>query len=234
MRDWTGSEIRSMADRLRRARLNAGFLRATEAVRKFGWNYSRYMNYENGERAIPPKQAMLFATAYHVTVDYIYFGETLILNKTKGINALIPHAVRRIPLLSLQNKKDFQHIASGLEPMAAVALPVSDEDNLPERAVFIQIADRSMFNPNERVSFEPGDRVLIDLDASPKPSEFVVALAPGEETALFRVYREIERLPGGAIVFDLVPLNPNFRTIRVAGDGAIVGVCRQLHRVQDL
>ncbi len=59
MRNWTADEIESIAGRLRQARIRAGFQRATEAVRKFGWNYSRYMNYENGERAIPPKQAIL-------------------------------------------------------------------------------------------------------------------------------------------------------------------------------
>jgi transcriptional regulator with XRE-family HTH domain len=81
MRDWTAEEIKSIAERLRRARIHAGFERATEAVRKFGWNYSRYMNYENGERAIPPKQAILFASAFGVTVDFIYFGKGDILQR---------------------------------------------------------------------------------------------------------------------------------------------------------
>ena len=64
-----------------------GYERATEAVRKFGWNYSRYMNYENGERAIPPKQAILFASAFGVTVDYIYFGKGDFLIKSKDRRA---------------------------------------------------------------------------------------------------------------------------------------------------
>ena len=63
MRDWTADELKSIAERLRRARINAGFERASDAARKFGWNYSRYMNYENGERSVPPKQAILFASA---------------------------------------------------------------------------------------------------------------------------------------------------------------------------
>ena len=53
MRDWTADELKSIAERLRRARITAGFERASDAARRFGWSYSRYMNYENGERGRP-------------------------------------------------------------------------------------------------------------------------------------------------------------------------------------
>ena len=60
MRDWTAEELKSIADRLRRARINAGFERASDAARQFGWSYSRYMNYENGERGSPAKAGYSF------------------------------------------------------------------------------------------------------------------------------------------------------------------------------
>ncbi len=236
MRDWTADEIRAMAERLRRARITAGFGRATEAVRKFGWNYSRYMNYENGGRAIPPKQAILFAAAYDISVDYIYFGKGNSLRKIKGAQPLYPLTVRRIPLLRLEDIAELKRVASGLEPMLATTIPVSEDDAVPENGVFIGIEDRSMFNANEPISFEPGDKALIDLDASPVPSDFVLAFVPEEESALFRLYREVGRAPDGALIIDLVPLNPNFRTVRIAnpGDGQIIGVCRHLHRIFNL
>jgi transcriptional regulator with XRE-family HTH domain len=236
MRDWTAEEIRAMADRLRRARISAGFGRATEAVRKFGWNYSRYMNYENGERGIPPKQAILFAAAYGVTVDYIYFGEGSNLNQMEGTHAISSRMVRRIPLVALENIAELQRIASGLEPMLAATVPVSGDETLPDHVIFIEIEDKSMSNANEPVSFEPGDKAMIDIDASPTPSDFVLALVPEECTALFRLYREVGRAEDGAIVIDLVPLNPNFRTVRLpnSSPGLILGVCRRVHRIFDL
>ncbi len=237
MREWTGEEIAAIAERLRRARVHAGFARATDAVRKFGWNYSRYMNYENGARAIPPKQAILFASAFGVTVDFIYFGKGDIINQIERTQALSSRMVRRIPLCMLENIVEIQRIASGFEPMlATAALPVSFEDTLPERAIFIEIADKSMSNHNEPVSFEPGDKAMIDLDATPAPSDFVLVLVPEEEAALFRTYREIGRDTDGSMIAELVPLNPNFRTIRIssAGSAQIIGVCRQVHRVFDL
>ena len=236
MRDWTADEIRSIADRLRRARINAGYERATEAVRKFGWNYSRYMNYENGERAIPPKQAILFASAFGVTVDYIYFGKGDNLNQLERGFPLMSRIVRRIPLVGIDNVSELQRIASGLEAMIAATIPVSSDETLPERAIFIEINDKSMSNPNEPVSFEPGDKAMIDLDAVPHPADFVLALVPEEHAALFRLYREVGRAEDGSMIADLVPLNPNFRTVRISNSGTaqIIGVCRRIHRIVEL
>lgn len=236
MRDWTAEEIRAIAERLRGARIHAGFERATEAVRRFGWNYSRYMNYENGERAIPPKQAILFASAFGVTVDYIYFGKGDILNELETTASISSKNVRRIPLVGLDNIAELQRIASGFEPMLAATIPVSGDDTLPRRAIFIKIQDKSMLSPSEPVSFEPGDKAMIDIEASPEPGEFVLALVPEEGSALFRLYREVGRAQDGSMIADLVPLNPNFRTICIsnASPAQIIGVCRQVHRIVEL
>jgi transcriptional regulator with XRE-family HTH domain len=235
MRDWTAEEIASIAERLRRARIGAGFQRAADAVRKFGWSYSRYMNYENGGRAIPPKQAILFASAYGVTVDYIYFGKDEFLNRIETAAPLKLRSVRRIALVALGNIAELQRIVSGLEPMMAVTIPVAGEDEtFPEHVIFVEIEDKSMSSPTAPISFEPGDKALIDLDAAPAPSEFVLALVPEERTALFRMYREVGRAEDGTMIVDLVPLNPNFRTIRLPPSGQIVGVCRRVHRIFDL
>lgn len=236
MRDWTAGEIKSIGDRLRRARIDAGFERATDATRRFGWSYSRYMNYENGERAVPPKQAILFASAYEVTVDYIYYGKEDFPYETKGANGLSSRMVRRVPLLALENMSELKRIASGQEPAFAVSVPISSHEPAPDRCIFIEINDELMSRPREPISFEPGDKALIDLDATPSPSDFVLAIVPEERTALFRLYREVERAKDGSIVADLVPLNPNFRTVRIstATQGQIIGVCRSIHRVFDL
>jgi transcriptional regulator with XRE-family HTH domain len=236
MREWTADEIAAIAERLRRARLRAGFERATDAARKFGWNYSRYMNYENGVRAIPPKQAILFASAFSVTIDFIYFGKGDIVNRPETMGGVFSTMVRRIPLVQLENMVEIQRIASGLEPMLAAAVPVSHDGALPGRAIFIEIQDKSMSNHNEPVSFEPGDKAMIDLDALPAPADFVLALVPEEGEALFRLYREAGRAEDGSMIADLVPLNPNFRTIRISGAGSaqIIGVCCQVHRILSL
>jgi transcriptional regulator with XRE-family HTH domain len=236
MRDWTADEITSIADRLRRARIDAGFERASDAARRFGWAYSRYMNYENGERAVPPKQAILFASAYKVSVDYIYFGKADFSIQQQGAHALSSELVRRIPLLALENMSELERIATGQEPRSTDSVPFCSREPVPERCIFVEIADKSMSHPREHISFEPGDKAMIELDATPEPSDFVLALVPEEKTALFRLYREVGRAEDGSILADLVPLNPNFRTIRIsnATPVQIIGVCRSIHRIFDL
>ncbi len=73
--------------------------------------------------------------------------------------------VRRIPILALENMSELKSIA---------------------RCIFVEINDNSMSRPREPISFEPGDKAMIELDAAPGPSDFVLALVPEEQTALFR------------------------------------------------
>jgi SOS-response transcriptional repressor LexA len=234
MSGWTEAEIVEIAARLRTARLAAGFEKAADAVRKFGWAYSRYMNYENAERAIPPKQAAIFSAAFGVSVDFLYFGEAALKNRQSSA-PMLTFTVRNIPLLRLANTADLNRVASGFEPMHAEMIPVPETAKLPERCIFIQVQDKSMSNAAEPITFEPGDKVMVDLDAAPSPSDFVLALVMSEKSALFRRYREVG-IANGETVADLVPLNTDFRTIRcdASHPATIVGVCRQIHSIRDI
>lgn len=61
--------------------------------------------------------------------------------------------------------------------------------------------------------FEPGDRVIIDPDVAPLPGDFVVA-KNGEEEATFKKYRPRGADASGETIFELVPLNDDFATIK--------------------
>jgi hypothetical protein len=63
-----------MADRLRRARLAAGYVRAVEAIRAFGWNKSTYYCHENASRGITRDQIIVYANAFHVARDWLASG----------------------------------------------------------------------------------------------------------------------------------------------------------------
>lgn len=60
--------------------------------------------------------------------------------------------------------------------------------------------------------FREGDAVVIDPDISPLPGDFVVA-KNGEEEALFKKYRP-RGIIDGADVYELVPLNEDYPTLR--------------------
>jgi hypothetical protein len=62
------------AERLRRARQAAGYVRAVDAVRAFGWNRSTYYGHENARRGIARDRIMVYAEAFHVERDWLASG----------------------------------------------------------------------------------------------------------------------------------------------------------------
>lgn len=61
--------------------------------------------------------------------------------------------------------------------------------------------------------FRPGDRVIIDPAVAPQPGDCVVA-KNGEDEATFKKYRPRGVDTNGNMVFELVPLNDDYPTIR--------------------
>jgi len=61
-------------DRLRRARIDAGFARMSEAVARFGWNKNSYKSNENGNAPFSYAQAEAYAEAFGVRAAWLYSG----------------------------------------------------------------------------------------------------------------------------------------------------------------
>jgi hypothetical protein len=62
-------------ERLRRARLAAGFARPSEAAKTFQWPEPTYFAHENGSRGIRPSAAKRYARAFNVESSWILLGE---------------------------------------------------------------------------------------------------------------------------------------------------------------
>ena len=65
----------SMHERLRRARLLAGFDTARAAIERFGWKASTYRAHENGQNNFRANDAGIYARAYRVSSSWLLFGE---------------------------------------------------------------------------------------------------------------------------------------------------------------
>lgn len=85
---------------------------------------------------------------------------------------------------------------------------ITTDLELGERAFAIELKGHSM-----EPEFVEGDVVLIDPDEHPHPGDFVVA-KNGEEAATFKKYRPRGVGEDGQEVFELVPLNEDFPTMR--------------------
>ena len=65
----------SMNDRLKQARIKAGFKTATAAIEKLKWNSRTYRAHENGQNNFNVIHAEKYAKAYGVTAAWLLVGD---------------------------------------------------------------------------------------------------------------------------------------------------------------
>lgn len=64
-----------MNERLKKARLDAGFKTASAAIDKLNWNSSTYRAHENGQNNFKVDHAKLYAEAYGVSPSWLMIGD---------------------------------------------------------------------------------------------------------------------------------------------------------------
>lgn len=65
----------SMAERLKKARSDAGYASAVDAVRAFGWTPSTYYGHENGRANISRSAAIRYAKAFKIDPAWLLYGK---------------------------------------------------------------------------------------------------------------------------------------------------------------
>ncbi len=121
--------------------------------------------------------------------------------------AQVPLGTRRIPLIS--------HVQAGHMTEAVDAYAVGDaaewlltDLDLSSNAFALRIKGDSMLP-----EFREGDTVIIDTAVAPLPGDYVVA-KNGENEATFKKYRPRGTNEQGQQVFELVPLNEDYPSMR--------------------
>lgn len=121
----------------------------------------------------------------------------------------VPIGARPIPVISAIQAGQLKEIADPYTPGAGFAVEYIDEsDGYSPWAFALEIEGVSM-TPD----FLPGDRVIIDPEVAPNPGDFVAARNTREE-ATFKKYRPRGIDAQGNMIFELVPLNPDYPTMR--------------------
>ena len=70
-------------ERLRRARVAAGFKTSRSACKFFGWNENTYRSHET-RRGISKRAAIRYAKAFNVDVGWLLFNDRVALEAAKG------------------------------------------------------------------------------------------------------------------------------------------------------
>lgn len=129
-----------------------------------------------------------------------------IVDDHQNMKIALPDA-HRIPVLSYVQAGVWTDVNEIREVDGNLSYITTDLE-LGECAFAIELKGRSM-----EPEFVEGDVVLIDPDEHPHPGDFVVA-RNGEEAATFKKYRPRGVGEDGQEVFELVPLNDDFPTMR--------------------
>jgi hypothetical protein len=97
--DYSGA-MTDPAERLKIARLRAGFDTAKEAAESLGFPVSTYIGHENGNRGYPAKRAFTYARKFKVSEQWLLYGT----GKAPGTDntdttAEIINIIERLPAL---------------------------------------------------------------------------------------------------------------------------------------
>lgn len=198
------TDVITIAERLKDAREVAD-LTQEQLAAKAGVSQGTIANVESGMRK-NPRELMAIAKAAKVSAEWLKSGKgPRAIDDSNVATAQI--GVRRIPLIDYVQAGIWTEVADSLQPGDAEDWLLTDLD-LSGAAFALQIKGESM-----RPDFTPGDRVIIDPDVQPQAGDFVVA-KNGEEEATFKKYRVRGTDDAGSTIFELVPLNPDFETMR--------------------
>ena len=208
MTDTTGP-FSTPAERLKHARISAGFTSAMGAAKYFEWKPSTYASHENGGAAIRPFWAELYGQAFRVSPRWILSGEddpsvmpskgtklaSLARSSTTNINPVAPPSqglgaaarflrAGTVTMLNVYGwrRNDENEIITDFTRMNdAIATP----PNLMgvEEAYAALIADSAM-SPRVR----PGDTILVNPTKPARPGDLVMVISPQGKAGLLREY----------------------------------------------
>lgn len=124
-----------------------------------------------------------------------------------NVEFTLPQGVRRVPVISYVQAGAWTEAVNTFQPGDANEWIITDSQHSPE--TFVLTVRGNSMEPD----FKDGDRVIIDPAVRPRPGSFVVA-KNGREEATFKKYRPRSVDVLGNDVFELVPLNEDYPTLR--------------------
>jgi len=136
-----------------------------------------------------------------------------------------PIGSRPIPVISAVQAGALKDMESPYEPGDGFAVEYTDDLNLSRWTFGLEVEGDSMLP-----RFRPGDRVIVDPEIAPNPGNFVVA-RNGSNQATLKKYRPRGMDEKGNTIFELVPLNDDYPTLRSDAEHLLViGVVVELRQ----
>jgi SOS-response transcriptional repressor LexA len=122
---------------------------------------------------------------------------------------------RPIPVISAVQAGQLKDMENPYSPGDGYSIEYTDQ-KLSRWAFALEVEGVSM-----TPVFQPGDRIIVDPDLAPQPGDYVIA-RNGSDQATFKKYRPRGIDAKGEMIFELVPLNDDFPTMRSDTEHLIV------------
>lgn len=194
----------SLGDNIRQRRKALGWT-ILDLANRIGSDVGNVSRLERGKQGYSDEILAKIAAALGCPVGELFLG----VEKESNVE-LTALGSRRIPVLS--------YVQAGA--LTESVVPYTNPDDwlltdldLSRSAFALRIKGLSMYSPQSEESFNEGDLVVIDPSVEPLPGDFVVA-KNGDHEATFKKYRPRGINEKGAVVFELVPLNPDYPSVR--------------------
>lgn len=191
----------SVGDNIRRMRKARGW-KILELASRVDSDVGNISRLERGKQGYSDEMLQKLATALGCTVADLFAGASQENNVSQ-----VPLGTRRIPLIS--------YVQAGYMTEAIDSYAVGDaaewmltDLELSMNAFALRIKGDSMMP-----EFREGDTVIIDPSVAPLPGDYVVA-KNGDNEATFKKYRPRGINERGDQVFELVPLNEDYPSMR--------------------
>ena len=104
------------AERLRIARLRAGYATGKEAAEALGFPVSTYLGHENGSRGYPAKKAEIYARKFKVREQWLLYGVGEGPGHNGDQNAEIINILDHLPPLKRAEALGYLRALSGMPP----------------------------------------------------------------------------------------------------------------------
>lgn len=173
--------------------------------------------------ALDVPRAVLFADNDQMADLLLRTGDKLLAFEMKKTSSqgfdenVAPAAIgmRPIPVISAIQAGQLKDMENPYSPGDGYSIEYTDQ-NLSRWAFALDVEGVSM-----TPLFQPGDRIIVDPDIAPQPGDYVIA-RNGSDQATFKKYRPRGIDASGEMIFELVPLNDDFPTMRSDTEHLIV------------
>lgn len=175
------------ADRLRRARIDAGYPDAASAARAFGWNEHTYKSHENGTRGLKLFVARKYAQAFRNT------SAAELLTGTVGSAAVGPAQVITVPVLGVVSAGMFRD--ADWRPEDTASVPAINVAGAPPDAQYALLVE----GPSVNKRIAPGMyAIVVRHDAYGDPHHGQLVHCARDRAGLVEnTIKELRYGPGG-------------------------------------